>query len=131
MNSIANLSPAQLRQAADIQEQIFELRSRLEQILGASAGALVAAPVAPAAVAETVTPSSGKRRLSPEGLANIRAGVRKRQAARALALGSRAPVSNGGGGHSRPKMTPAGRKALAAKLKARWALAKASGKSRL
>jgi hypothetical protein len=39
MNSITNLTPGQLRKAADIQEKIQSLQSELNQILGASAPA--------------------------------------------------------------------------------------------
>lgn len=63
-------------------------------------------------------PTTG-RKMSAEGLANIRAGVAKRMAAQ--------------GKVQKPKrrMSAAGRAAVAAAMRARWAKAKKEGKSRL
>lgn len=117
MNSITNLTPQQLRQAADIQERIVELQDELHQILGTSA---------PAPVQENSPGEHGKRRLSAQGLANIRAGAQRRWAReRAEAANGTAPARPG------RKMSAAGRAAISARLKARWAAAKRAGRNAL
>src|SRR6266404_6279901 len=60
MNGITSLSPSQLRRAADLQERILALQDDFNQILGAPApGPIVATPK--------------RTKISPKGLANIRA----------------------------------------------------------
>ena len=113
MNAINTLTPHQLRQAADLQERILDLRSELDQILGSTSP-------------ETSPGPGRKRRLSAQGLANIRAGARK----------TWAKVRSGNGEVDRPakrrgKMSPAGRAAIAAALRARWAAAKRAGRNAL
>jgi hypothetical protein len=108
-----NLTPRQLRQAADIKERIDALESKLNELFG---GEVSAAPQA------TEAPKK-KRKLSARGLANIRAGVAKRMAAQGEALAAK-PVR-------KRKLTAAGRAALSAAAKARWAKAKKAGKVRL
>ena len=153
MNSIVNLTPQQLRQAADLQEKIQELQHELNQLLGAPAQA-------PGVAAESITEepkkrvvsaaskakmrraqrerwarikgtaaepkpeAPKKRKLSPEGLAAIRAGVAKRMAKQ----GTKAVLSDG-----KPKIqrSAAWRKAVSLAAKARWAKEKAAGKTRL
>jgi hypothetical protein len=112
MNSITHLTPQQLRQAADIQEKVLVLQNELERLLGSSAP-------------ETAGVFSSKRRLSAQGLANIRAGARKRWA--------RERGDNGVAGPSKPrrKMSAAGRARIAAQLRARWAAAKRAGRNAL
>jgi hypothetical protein len=121
MNSLTQLSPAQLRQAADIQEQIEALKAELDQVLAVevvgSAPSVAAEPARkgrkrfsartrakmaaaqrarwaakrggvarPIEVESEATPAAApenprkKRKLSAQGLANIRAGVAKRMA---------------------------------------------------
>ena len=63
----------------------------------------------------------GKRRLSAQGLANIRAGVAKRMAAQGKA----------GKPARKRTMSPAAKKKMAALMKARWAEAKKKGKATL
>ena len=63
----------------------------------------------------------GKRRLSAQGLANIRAGVVKRMAAQ----GKTAKPAR------KRTMSPAARVRMAALMKARWANAKKAGKATL
>jgi hypothetical protein len=113
MNAINDLTPQQLRQAADLQERILSLRSELDQVLGSSSATVTEAP-------------GRKRRLSAQGLANTRAGARKRWA----------KVRGGNGRVDRPakrrgKMSAAGRAAIAAALRARWAAAKKAGRNAL
>ena len=111
MNAITHLTPRQLRQAADIQEKVLALQNELEQLLGSS----------------SYTPVTGgtKRRLSAQGLANIRAGARKRWA--------KERAENGGGSTAKPRrrMSAAGRARIAAMLRARWAAAKRAGRNAL
>ncbi len=115
MNSISNFTPAQLRQAADIQERIQTLQQQLNAVLGG---------------APTSTPASAgpapRRNISAAGIARIRAAQKARWA---KAKGQAAPVKT----EPKPKrtMSPAARARLAALAKARWAKAKKAGKSRL
>ena len=149
MNSITGLSPHQLRQAADIKEQIDALQDQLNALLGQEA------PIAPWAVAAPTRRrkmsaagraaiavaararwaayhaargkpvKKARRRLSAQGLANIRAGVLKRMAAQRKGLVAK-PAKK-----VKKHFSAAARAALAAAIKARWAKAKAAGKSRL
>ena len=109
MNNMIGLSPSTLRRAADVQEQILSLQTELGQLLGNSGSAETAAPAevprkrkfsaaakakmraaqkarwarikgsaaSPAALPEP----AAKKKMSAQGLANIRAGVLKRMAA--------------------------------------------------
>jgi len=112
MNSPTSLTPQQLHQAADIQQQILDLQNELSLLLGGAA--------------PTGRSSSGRRRLSAEGLANIRAGARKRWAKFRSENGGMKPKRTG-----RRKMSAAGRAAIAARMRARWAAAKRSGRNAL
>src|SRR5208282_2964794 len=127
MSSITNMTAAQLWKAADLKERIDELQAELAELLGEAV----------AGIAKTDEPSTSvaapsgrgrrkKRRLSAQGLANIRAGVARRQAGRARSVATVAPASPG----RRGKLSAAGRRALSEKLKARWAARKAAGKGR-
>jgi len=137
MNSIANLSPSQLRQAANLQEKIQSLQKELGQLLGAgvksaptqapkkrkrrmsAAGRRAIAAAARARWAKYNAAKGrpvkrGKRKMSAQGLANIRAGVLKRMAAQGKAVKK-----------AKRKMTPAWRAALARAWAARRAMSKA------
>ena len=108
--NLIDLTPKQLRQAANVQEKIQSLQHELNQILGHE----VPTPL-------TVTARKSRRRMSAKGLANIRAGVAKRmrdQGGRTTTIPKR-------------KMSAAGRVRLSALAKARWRKAKAAGKGRL
>jgi hypothetical protein len=111
MNSIKDLTPQQLRLAADIQERILALQNQLDQLLDTGGQAQ-----------ESRGP--GRRRLSAEGLANIRAGARKRWAKVRTHNGAARPTK-------RHKMSAAGRARIAAQLRARWAAAKRAGRNAL
>jgi hypothetical protein len=141
-----NATPAQLREAADIQEQIESLQGELGQLLGgevttpaepteapkkkwkmSAAGrrAIAAAAKARWAKIKGTAPSAkpakkAKRKLSAQGLANILAGFAKRMAAQGKAVQK-----------PKRKFSAAGRAAISAAAKARWAKAKKAGKSRL
>ena len=68
------LTADQLRRAADIREQIERLRGQLDAILGGGASS-------PAAVGTPTTRGRRKRRkMSPQGLANLRAAQQARRA---------------------------------------------------
>jgi hypothetical protein len=114
MNSISGLSPKQLRQAADIKERIESLEEELTQVLGATGEPFVEA-------------APKKRRLSAKGLANIRAGVRRRRFGRPKGNGSLAEP----GRKRKRRMSAEGRARLSAAAKARWKKARAQGKTTL
>jgi hypothetical protein len=133
-----NITPTQLRKAADIQEKIQSLQNELNEILGAfgpaetpsteaprkkykfsaaSRARMRAAQKARWAKIKGTAPSAGpapkkKRKMNAEGLANIRAGVAKRMAAKGGAKAVQKP---------KRKMSAAGRAAISAAAKARWA----------
>jgi hypothetical protein len=113
MNIITELTPNQLREAADLRERIIELQDELNQLVGTRPE-------------EIHQPPAKRRKLSPQGLANIRAGARKRWA--------RVNGRNGITGAPRKrkgKMSAAGKARVAAAVKARWAAARRAGRTRL
>ena len=112
MNGITSLSPSQLRRAADLLERILALQDDLNQILGAPA---------PGPAVE----KHKRTKLSPQGLANIRAEVRKRMQAKAVKASAKPS--------QRPKrrMSAAAKAKLSAMAKARWRKARAAGKNAL
>ena len=143
MNPIT-ITAQQLRQAADIQERIQSLQQELSQILGAASGDTVGAlprgrrkgkrvmsaagraAIAAAARARwaRIKGRAPKRKLSAEGLANIRAGVAKRMAAMRVAKRAARPAP-------KRKVSAAAKARLSALAKARWKKAKAAGRSKL
>lgn len=112
MTSIVNMTAAQLRRAADIQERITELQQELERVSNGVS-------VAPGDV-------RGRRRMSPAGRARIAAAARARWAA-AKAKKASSPIVR----KKRRRMSARARAAIAAAARARWAKAKAAGKKRL
>ena len=139
--NITDLTPKQLRRAANLQEKIQSLQSDLNQILGSEGSASAQSTEGPtkrkfsasakarmrkaqrarwAKIKGTKPGRKAGRKMSAKGLANIRAGVLKR-------------MKNQGKTTRKPKrkMSAAGRAALAAAAKARWAKAKAAGKTTL
>ena len=141
--NITDLSPSQLRKAADIQERIQTLQSELNSLLGGEIPIPAQATKAPgkrkfsaAARARmrkaqqarwakikgtTASAKPAKRsKMSAKGLANIRAGVRKR-------MKNQGKVA----GKPRIQRSAAWRAALAAAARARWAKVKAAGKTTL
>ena len=132
------MTPKQLRKAADIQEKIQSLQAELGQLLGgsdetaaietpktykfsaAARAKMRAAQIARWAKLKGTAPSvepaiKPKRKMSAQGLANIRAGVRKRLLAQAK-----------GKSVQKPKKTfsAKGLANIRAAQKARWAKAK-------
>jgi hypothetical protein len=138
-----NITPTQLRKAADIQEKIQSLQEELGQILSgevstpaqtteapkkrkvsaAGKARMRAAQIARWAKIKGTAPAiesatEPKRKMSAQGLANIRAGVAKRMAAQGKAVQK-----------PKRKMTAAWRKALERAGAARRAKGKAAGKA--
>jgi hypothetical protein len=139
--NFTDVTPKQLRRAANLQEKIQSLQSDLNQILGSEGSTSAQSSEGPtkrkfsaaakarmkaaqrarwAKIKGTKAGRKAGRKMSAKGLANIRAGVLKR-------------MKNQGKTTRKPKrkMSAAGRAALAAAAKARWAMAKAAGKSTL
>ncbi len=114
MNAISNLSPEQLRRAADIQERLLSLQNELNSILNLPA------------ISYSSAPGGKKRNMSAAGRAAISAAAKARWAKfRAnLPASKRKPKS-------KKKMSEAGRARLAAFARERWRKVKALGKSRL
>ncbi len=101
--SITNLTPTQLRQAADLQEKIAQLQTRLAAIEGGQApSAVKSAPPA-------------KRKMSAAHIAKIRAAQKARWAkVKAAKPAASKPAKKRG-------MSAAGRANIVAAAKARWA----------
>jgi hypothetical protein len=141
--NITSLSPTQLRKAADIQERIESLQEQLNEILGgevstpaqttdaprkykfspAARAKMRAAQQARWAKIKGTAPSAkpakkAKRKMSAQGLANIRAGVEKRMAAQGKTMAAK-PFKK-----ARKKLSAAGLANIRAAQKARWAKAK-------
>ena len=141
-----NATPQQLRRAADIQEKIQSLQKELGQLLGGEVSTPAEPSEAPKKTwkfsaaarakmraaqkarwaklkgeAPSATPAP-KRKLSAKGLANIRAGVRRRVLGQAKGKAVQQP---------KRKISTAGKARLSALAKARWKKVKAQGKSRL
>jgi hypothetical protein len=115
MNSLTNLSPTQLRRAADIQERVLALQAELQEIVGAAA--------------ETTTPDEPKTKRKKFSAA-ARARMQQAQKARwAKIKGVKAPKKLEG--KLKRKLSAAGRAAISAAAKERWAKARAAGKSAL
>jgi hypothetical protein len=110
--NIINVSPAQLRRAADIQERIVTLQKELGQILGEAPAA--SAPAAPA--------GGGRGKISAAGLARIRAAQRLRWAKARAAQGAGKPAAKAKKTH----LSPEGRARIIAAAKARWAKVRAA-----
>ena len=118
---VTNLSPAQLRKAAELKERIDSMTSELASILGA-ASSLNPQPL---------PPKSGRRQMSAAGRARIAAAARARWAKLRGSANSNTGPQSAIGSRPRRRMSAAARARIAAAAKARWAKAKAAGKSRL
>jgi len=109
--SITNISALDLRRAAEIKDRIEALQSELNNILYQDGG----------------TPSVGtpysSRRMSPAGLARIRAAQKVRWA--------RFRANKGPAAAPKRRMSAAARAKIAAVARERWRKAKASGKNAL
>ncbi len=121
MNGIVNLSPNQLREAADLQEQILTLKEQLLFVLGESPEA-----IAPG-VAASQKPKT--RNMSAAGKARISAAAKARWASFRAAKGF--AVADGAVSKPKRHLSPAAKARLAAIARARWKKVKAQGKARL
>jgi hypothetical protein len=116
MNSITELSPQQLRKAADLRERIDALKEQLDELIGA-----------PAEVAVTEAPEKAKKRkVSAAARARMRQAQKERWARIKGEKEVAAPEQK-----PKRKMSPAAKKRLSELAKARWATAKKAGKTRL
>src|SRR5208283_3179356 len=113
MDTFTNLTPQQLRRAANVKEKIDALQDELSRLLGTAAPAAAAGGLAPR-----------RKQISAAGIARIRAAQRARWAAirRANPPARPAPTR---------KISAAGRAKLAALARARWARVKAAGRKSL
>ena len=111
MEQLTNLTPQQLRRAANIKERIEVLQKKLGQLLGAQAPAPAAAKRA-----------RKRKKISAAGIARIRAAQKARWAA--VKKSKAAPKR-------KRKLSAAGRARLVALALARWAKVKAAGKKSL
>ena len=107
----------QLKRGLQIAEQIAALEAEMSAIFK---GGDVSAPAKPAAT------RGGKRRLSAQALANIRAAQKKRWARfKSGKTGAKAPAASKPAAKKKGGLTAAGRRKLALAMKRRWAAAKA------
>ena len=118
MNLVINLSVKQLRQAADLKEEITALERELSQLLGSTAQTAVAK----APKKKFTMSAAAKAKIS--AAAKLRWAKVKRAKPAAKSKASPAPKKKGG-------MSAAGRAKISAAAKARWAKAKAAGKKSL
>jgi truncated hemoglobin YjbI len=114
MNSIINLTPQQLRRAADVQERIASLQKQLQQILGS-----------PSTDQSGVPAKKHRRRMSAAARGKIAAAQRARWAKQLGKKATKAVTK------PRRKMSVAARKRMAQAAKERWAKAKAAGRRTL
>lgn len=119
MNTIMSLSPSSLRRAADLQEEILELQVELGRVLGDFVPTIILE-------ASDLAPKPRVRKLSPAGLAAIRAGVKNRMAHQNRRSGNGSVAIK-----PKRKMSAASRAAISAAAKARWKKAKAAGRTHL
>jgi hypothetical protein len=137
-----NVTPEQLRKAANIKERIDALQNELNEILGgdtltpptapgkpkkrkmSAAGRAAIVAAAKARWAKTKGTAPARRPISAAGLANIRAAQKARWAAAKGAAPAAKPMQ-------KRQMSPAARAKLSALAAARWAKVKKAGKSKL
>jgi hypothetical protein len=110
--SLINLTPAQLRHAADLKEKIESLQHELSHLHGSDGAVSAAAPA-----------KHGKRKISAAGIARIRAAQKLRWA---KVKGASAPAAKKTGKRGPRKMSAAARAKIAAAQKARWAKVRAA-----
>ena len=122
--NIANLTPAQLRQAADLKEKIAVLEKQLAGIL-ADPGSAIPAPFL---ASKSAKPA--KRKMSAAHKAKIKAAQKLRwskfNAAKAKTVPVKAAVKASAKPFKKGGMSAAGRARIVAAQKARWAKIKAA-----
>ena len=132
--TMTNLSLVQLRQAVSIKERIDGLQAELNQLLGKSAPAALAAPVALAASVSAPTDGRRGRKRSAAARARMAAAQRARWATKApVAAPKAAPKAAPFAPAKKRKrnFSPEALARISAAAKARWAKVRASGKRRL
>jgi len=116
--SLINLTPAQLRHAADLKEKIEALQNQLNHLSGAPVTEVAAPAEAPA--------TRAKRKISAAGIAKIRAAQKARWArVKGVAVAKAAPAAKPGKRGPR-KMSAAAKAKIAAAARARWARVRAA-----
>ena len=113
--SMINLTPAQLRQAADIKDQIAGLEKQLATILGGSATPVPIQPAKPVVAKKDGMSATAKANQS----AKMKAYWAAKRAAKAKPAVVVKPVKKGG-------MSAAGKARIVAAQKLRWAKVKAA-----
>jgi hypothetical protein len=109
--SLLNMSPSQLRKAAELKERIDGLMNELAQILDGT--------VMRSGGSEAGNGHSGKRTMSAEGRRRIAAAARARWAKIRAAKGQSAPAAaSNAGGPKKRTMSPAARRKIAAAARA-------------
>jgi len=126
---IGNLTPLQLRKAADLRENLDALQDELNQLLGGE----VPLPAQPAITRAPRGPKNGRRKkrkpVGPEGRANISAAAKARWAARKGEAPSEvAPAAEPA--KRKRRISRALRKTRSEAMKARWAAWRAAGRTR-
>ena len=118
MSSITNLTPSQLRQAADLKEKISALENQLSQLTGATTQSVAAKPV-------TTKAPKKKGGMSAAGRAKVSAA----QKARWAKIKSAKPaVTVTKPAKKKFTMSAAAKAKISAAAKARWAKVKAEKK---
>ncbi len=112
--SLLDLSPAQLRRAAELKEKLETIQSELVRLLGAPSGS----PTAPLSLRKS-------RKMSAASIAKITAAARARWAK----IKAARPAS--GNPRRKRHMSAATKAKLAAVARARWKKVKAAGKTAL
>ena len=111
----------QLKRGLEIAEKIAALEAEMNGLFQGKA-------IAKIAIAQSAAPKAGGRRqLSPEAIARIRAGQKRRWAKVNATAAPAAPVAVKAPEKKKGGLTAAGRAKLAAAMKKRWAAAKKSG----
>jgi len=121
--NITPLSPDQLREAADLQEQIQGLREQLNQLLG---GELPAAPVTVEVPEPAAEPTKGRKKFTAQTRAKMAAAQKARWAAKTVKVARPIEVKERSE-KPKKKASPALLQALAMARKARWAKVRAAG----
>ena len=122
--SLLNLSPSQLRKAADLKDRIDALMRELGQILDGGASM----PGQRVSVAANNRPT-GKRTMSAEGRRRIAEAARARWARVRGENGKMPDTVTSNGGPKKRTMSAAARRKIAAAARARWAKVKAAAKA--
>jgi hypothetical protein len=116
--SLINLTPSQLRHAADLKEKIESLQHELSRLHVSTDGAA-------STTASTTAPAKrARRKISAAGIARIRAAQKARWAK--VKAGAAKPAAAKPGKRGPRKMSAAARAKIAAAARARWARVRAA-----